>query len=132
MAAFGIPNDELHVFKFWDWVGGRYSLWSTVGLSIALFLGFEHFEALLQGAHQMDLHFQHTPFGQNLPVILALIGIWYNNFWKCETLAILPYDQSLCMLSKYLQQVLHTKRHALGCSLTIFSARRTWNLTGKR
>ena len=93
VAAFGI--DPENMFVFWDWVGGRYSLWSAIGLSIALSIGFERFEELLEGAHAADLHFKLTSFEKNIPVIMALIGIWHRNFWNYESEAILPYDQYL-------------------------------------
>jgi glucose-6-phosphate isomerase len=99
---FGIHRDNM--FRLWDWVGGRYSLWSAIGLSIACYIGFENFEALLAGAHEMDSHFLSTPFRYNLPVTLALIGIWYNNFFQAETEAILPYDQSMLHFPAYFQQ----------------------------
>jgi len=102
VEAFGI--DPVNMFVFWNWVGGRYSLWSAIGLSIACTLGFEHFEALLAGAHAMDNHFKETPLEDNLPVILALIGIWYNDFFEAETEAILPYDQYMHRFAAYLQQ----------------------------
>ncbi len=102
VAAFGINPDNM--FVFWDWVGGRYSLWSAIGLSIALTIGFDAFANLLEGAHQMDMHFRYAPFEQNIPVILAMIGIWYNNFYGYETEAILPYDQYLHRLAAYFQQ----------------------------
>ena len=102
VTAFGIDPD--HMFRFWDWVGGRYSLWSATGLSIACTVGFEHFEALLEGAHAMDLHFRETPFERNIPVIMALIGIWYTNFFDAETEAILPYDQYMHRFPAYFQQ----------------------------
>jgi glucose-6-phosphate isomerase len=102
VEAFGI--DPNNMFVFWDWVGGRYSLWSAIGLSIACAIGFENFEKLLLGAYKMDEHFRSTPFDQNLPVILALIGIWYNNFFGTETEAILPYDQYLHRFAAYFQQ----------------------------
>jgi glucose-6-phosphate isomerase len=102
VAKFGI--DTANMFEFWDWVGGRYSLWSAIGLTIALYLGMDHFEALLQGAFEMDEHFRKTPLEKNLPVIMALIGIWYNNFFGAQTHAILPYDQSLSRFSAYFQQ----------------------------
>ena len=92
------------MFKFWDWVGGRYSLWSAIGLSIVLSIGYDNFEQLLQGAHDMDDHFRNTPFEQNIPVILAMIGVWYNNFFEAETEALLPYDQYLHRFAAYLQQ----------------------------
>jgi glucose-6-phosphate isomerase len=92
------------MFVFWDWVGGRYSLWSAIGLSIACAIGFERFEELLAGAHDMDRHFREAPFERNLPVILALIGIWYNNFFGAETEVILPYDQYMHRFPAYFQQ----------------------------
>ncbi|MXP66482.1 glucose-6-phosphate isomerase [Pantoea sp. Nvir] len=99
---FGI--DTTNMFEFWDWVGGRYSLWSAIGLSIILSIGFNHFEKLLSGAHAMDQHFLTMPSKQNLPVLLALISIWYNNFYGFETEAILPYDQYMHRFSAYCQQ----------------------------
>lgn len=102
VVKFGI--DESNMFRFWDWVGGRYSLWSAIGLSIALYVGFENFEELLQGAFEMDEHFRSAPFEKNLPVILALLGIWHNNFFGAETYAILPYDQYLHRFAAYFQQ----------------------------
>jgi len=102
VLEFGI--DQENIFHFWDWVGGRYSLWSAIGLPIALAVGFDNFTALLEGAHAMDNHFRNSPFDQNIPVILALLGIWYNNFFRAETHAILPYSQHLEFLPAYLQQ----------------------------
>jgi glucose-6-phosphate isomerase len=102
VADFGI--DPVNMFRFWDWVGGRYSLWSAIGLSIACTIGFENFAELLGGAHDMDLHFRSTPFEANIPVMLALIGIWYTNFFGAETEAILPYDQYLHRFPAYFQQ----------------------------
>jgi glucose-6-phosphate isomerase len=102
VSEFGIDTNNM--FEFWDWVGGRYSLWSAIGLSIALSVGFEHFEQLLSGAHAMDKHFAKTPAEQNLPILLALIGIWYNNFFGAETEAILPYDQYMHRFPAYFQQ----------------------------
>ena len=102
VADFGIAGDNC--FGFWNWVGGRYSLWSAVGLSIALAVGFERFEQLLEGAHAMDRHFRNAEHRENLPVILALLGIWYNNFWGAESHAILPYVQHLHRFPAYLQQ----------------------------
>ncbi len=102
VKEFGIHPDNM--FVFWDWVGGRYSLWSAIGLSIACFVGFERFEELLAGAHAMDRHFRETPFERNIPVILALLGIWYTNFFGAETEAILPYDQYMHRFSAYFQQ----------------------------
>ena len=89
---------------FWDWVGGRYSLWSAIGLSIALYIGMDNFEEMLAGGHEMDQHFRSAPLEQNMPVIMALIGIWYNNFFHVDSLAILPYDQGLSRFPAYLQQ----------------------------
>lgn len=102
VKAFGIDKDNM--FIFWDWVGGRYSLWSAIGLSIACYIGFENFSELLQGAFEMDQHFKSTPFEKNIPVILALIGIWYNNFYGAQTEVILPYDQYLHRFAAYFQQ----------------------------
>jgi glucose-6-phosphate isomerase len=99
---FGI--DLVNMFQFWDWVGGRYSLWSAIGLSISLYVGMDNFEALLDGGHEMDVHFKTAPLEQNMPVILALIGIWYNNFFHVDTHAILPYDQGMARFPAYLQQ----------------------------
>lgn len=100
---FGIASENM--FEFWDWVGGRFSLWSVIGLSIACAIGYDHFKELLRGALEMDDHFQNTEFSQNLPVISALIGIWYNNFRDYDSMAILPYDHRLRYLPSYLQQV---------------------------
>ncbi|MCL9669273.1 glucose-6-phosphate isomerase [Rosenbergiella epipactidis] len=102
VSEFGIDTDNM--FEFWDWVGGRYSLWSAIGLSIALSIGFDNFEQLLSGAHAMDNYFAQTPAEKNLPVTLALIGLWYNNFFGAETEAILPYDQYLHRFAAYFQQ----------------------------
>ena len=102
VKAFGIHPDNM--FPFWDWVGGRYSLWSAIGLSIALTIGYDRFVELLEGAHEMDNHFRNTPYADNLPVIMALLGIWYNDFYDSESLAILPYDQYLHRFSAYMQQ----------------------------
>ena len=102
VEAFGI--DKENMFEFWDWVGGRYSLWSAIGLSIACAIGFENFEALLEGAYEMDQHFQKSPFHKNLPVLLALIGVWYNNFFNVQTEAIFPYDQYMHRFPAYFQQ----------------------------
>lgn len=99
---FGIDTD--HMFEFWDWVGGRYSLWSAVGLSIALYIGMDNFEKLLSGAHDMDEHFRTAPFEENVPVILALLGVWYNNFFDADSHAILPYDQYMHRFPAYFQQ----------------------------
>jgi glucose-6-phosphate isomerase len=102
VAAFGI--DTANMFEFWDWVGGRYSLWSAIGLSIASVIGMDHFEELLAGAHAMDEHFRTAPLGENLPVLLAMLGVWYANFWGAESHAILPYDQYLHRFAAYFQQ----------------------------
>tara|TARA_B110000037_G_scaffold25221_1_gene29577 strand:+ start:7443 stop:9080 length:1638 start_codon:yes stop_codon:yes gene_type:complete len=102
ISDFGIV--PAHVFTMWDWVGGRFSLWSAVGLSIALAVGYDHFEAMLDGAFEMDQHFKHSPFKENIPVVLSLISIWYANFHKAETQAIIPYTQYLSRFSAYLQQ----------------------------
>uniref|UniRef100_A0A2M3Z123 Glucose-6-phosphate isomerase n=1 Tax=Anopheles braziliensis TaxID=58242 RepID=A0A2M3Z123_9DIPT len=102
VAAFGI--DTRNMFEFWDWVGGRYSLWSAIGLSISLAIGFDNFERLLDGAHYMDNHFMTAPLNENAPVILALMGIWYSNFYGAETHALLPYDQYLHRFAAYFQQ----------------------------
>jgi glucose-6-phosphate isomerase len=102
VAKFGISTENM--FVFWDWVGGRYSLWSSIGLSIALAIGFENFKALLEGAHAMDEHFRTSPLEKNLPVTLALLGVWYNNFFGAESHAILPYDQYLSRFPAYFQQ----------------------------
>ncbi|HNV88397.1 MAG TPA: glucose-6-phosphate isomerase [Methylotenera sp.] len=99
---FGI--DTANMFAFWDWVGGRYSLWSAIGLSIALYVGMDNFEDLLSGGHEMDNHFRTAPLEQNMPVIMALIGIWYNNFFHVDTHAILPYDQGMARFPAYMQQ----------------------------
>ena len=101
-TRFGI--EEENIFKMWDWVGGRYSLWSSIGLSIAIYIGMDRFEALLQGAYEMDQHFRHAPHEKNMPVILAVLGIWYTNFFKSETHALLPYDQHLHRFPAYFQQ----------------------------
>ena len=102
VAEFGI--DTANMFEFWDWVGGRYSSWSAIGMPIALSLGFEKFEELLEGAFEMDTHFATTTFEQNIPVLLALIGLWYNNFYEAESEAILPYDQYMHRFAAYFQQ----------------------------
>ena len=102
VEKFGIDTNNM--FGFWDWVGGRYSLWSAIGLSIALSIGFENFEALLSGAHEMDKHFRHAPLEQNIPTTLALVGLWNTNFLGAQTEAILPYDQYLHRFAAYFQQ----------------------------
>lgn len=102
VAKFGIDTDNM--FEFWDWVGGRYSLWSAVGLSIALYIGMDNFEDLLQGAFEADQHFLNTPFEQNIPVLMGLLGVWYNNFFDADSHALLPYDQSMRYFADYFQQ----------------------------
>ncbi|HEX9118757.1 MAG TPA: glucose-6-phosphate isomerase [Anaerolineae bacterium] len=102
VAAFGI--DTANMFEFWDWVGGRYSLWSAIGLSIALYLGMDHFEALLAGAHQVDEAFRTGALEQSVPVVMGLLGIWYNNFFGAQSHALLPYDQYLMYFPAYFQQ----------------------------
>jgi len=102
VAAFGI--DPENMFEFWDWVGGRYSLWSAIGLSIAIVIGMDRFEELLAGAHEVDLHFQEAPLAENIPVVMGLLGIWYHNFFGADSHAILPYDQYLHRFPAYLQQ----------------------------
>lgn len=102
VTAFGI--DEANIFPMWDWVGGRFSLWSAVGMSIALAVGYDNFDKLLEGAHGMDEHFRTAPFEENIPVVLALLSIWYNNFFGAESEALIPYTQYLQKLAPYLQQ----------------------------
>jgi glucose-6-phosphate isomerase len=102
VKKFGIAPENM--FVFWDWVGGRYSLWSAIGLSISCSVGFQNFIELLEGGHAMDRHLRKTPFEKNIPVILALLGIWYNNFYRSETHAILPYDQYMHRFAAYFQQ----------------------------
>lgn len=102
VKKFGI--DPKNMFEFWDWVGGRYSLWSAIGLSIALYIGMDNFEELLAGAHFVDNHFRSSPFEQNVPVMMGLLGLWYNNFFGADSHAILPYDQYLLHFPSYFQQ----------------------------
>tara|TARA_B100001059_G_scaffold115631_3_gene115949 strand:- start:20560 stop:22227 length:1668 start_codon:yes stop_codon:yes gene_type:complete len=102
VEKFGI--DPANMFRFWDWVGGRYSFWSAIGLSIAVSIGFDRFEELLQGAHEMDEHFRTAPIEENIPMTMGLIGVWYNNFYGCQTQAILPYDQYMHRFPAYFQQ----------------------------
>jgi glucose-6-phosphate isomerase len=102
VVKFGI--DKTNMFAFWDWVGGRYSLWSAIGLSIALTVGYDNFEELLKGAHDTDKHFSNTSFDKNIPVLMALIGLWYTNFFGSQSEAILPYDQYMHRFSAYFQQ----------------------------
>jgi glucose-6-phosphate isomerase len=101
-VEFGIA--QKNVFKMWDWVGGRYSLWSAIGLSIVICIGSDNFDELLQGAHEVDEHFKNAPLNKNIPVIMALLGVWYNNFFGAESIAILPYDQNMHRFPAYLQQ----------------------------
>ena len=100
---FGILPEN--VFEFWDWVGGRYSLWSAIGLPIVLYLGMDHFEDLLDGAYAMDEHFKNTPIEKNIPMILGLLGIWYNNFFDAQSHAVMAYNQYLRRLPAHLQQL---------------------------
>ena len=100
---FGIESKN--IYEIWDWVGGRYSLWSAIGLPIALYLGMDHFEELLEGAHEMDKHFKNAPLEENMPVMLAMLGIWYNNFFDAQSHAVMPYSQYLRRLPAYLQQL---------------------------
>ena len=110
VAAFGI--DEHNVFGFWDWVGGRYSLTSAIGLSTMIAIGPDHFRDMLSGFHAMDEHFRNAPFERNLPVIMGLLAVWYNNFFGAQTIAVLPYDQYLARFPAYLQQLDHGDRTA--------------------
>ncbi|MEO0831765.1 MAG: glucose-6-phosphate isomerase [Pseudomonadota bacterium] len=118
---FGIVAENM--FGFWDWVGGRYSLWSAIGLSIALQMGFDRFEALLKGAHAMDEHFRRAPLQENMPVLLALIGVWNRNFEGCATHAVLPYDQHLHRFPAYLQQA---DMESNGKAVTLAGAPTAW------
>ena len=125
VAAFGIDTENM--FEFWDWVGGRYSLWSAIGLSIALYVGMDNFEALLEGAFEVDNHFKTAPFEKNIPVMMALLGIWYNNFFHefhAETHAILAYDQSMRYFADYFQQ---GDMESNGKSITIDGKRVDYN-----
>jgi glucose-6-phosphate isomerase len=125
VAAFGIDTENM--FEFWDWVGGRYSLWSAIGLSIALYVGMDNFEALLDGAFEVDNHFKTAPFEKNIPVMMALLGIWYNNFFHefhAETHAILAYDQSMRYFADYFQQ---GDMESNGKSITIDGKRVDYN-----
>ncbi len=102
VSEFGIDSENM--FEFWDWVGGRYSLASAIGLSLMIAIGYEHFLEMLRGMHEMDMHFLSAPFERNIPIIMALLGVWYNNFFGAETCAVLPYDQYLARFPAYLQQ----------------------------
>jgi glucose-6-phosphate isomerase len=104
VALYGIASEN--IFPMWDWVGGRFSLWGAVGLSTCCAIGYDHFESLLKGAHEMDLHFKNTEFSENIPVILALISVWYINFFNAETEVVVPYSQYLTKLVPYLQQAI--------------------------
>jgi len=104
VKEFGI--DENNIFPMWNWVGGRFSLWSAVGLSISLSVGYSNFESLLEGAHKMDEHFKNEPFEKNIPIIMACLGVWYNNFFEVETEAVIPYTQYLNQFATYLQQAI--------------------------
>ncbi|RUT33199.1 glucose-6-phosphate isomerase [Arsenicitalea aurantiaca] len=121
-AAFGIQEDR--IFGFWDWVGGRYSVWSAIGLPVALAIGFDNFSAFLAGAAQMDVHFRTTPLEQNLPVIMGLLGVWYRNVWGFPTHAVLPYDQRLSRFPAYLQQ---QDMESNGKSVTLSGAPVGWS-----
>jgi glucose-6-phosphate isomerase len=103
VTAFGIDPDNM--FRFWDWVGGRYSIWSAIGLPVALAVGYKHFEEFLSGAHAMDEHFRYAPLEKNMPVIMAVLGVWYRNFFDCTSLSIAPYHQDLGQFAAYLQQL---------------------------
>lgn len=103
VSAFGI--DPANMFQFWDWVGGRYSIWSAIGLAVALAIGFEHFSEFLAGAHAMDVHFHTAPLEHNMPVLLALVGVWYRNFFGSTSISIAPYHQDLLQFPAYLQQL---------------------------
>ncbi len=103
VAAFGIAPDR--VFGFWDWVGGRYSMWSSIGLSLTIAIGPEHFEEFLRGGFDVDQHFQQAPLAENIPVLMALIGVWHRNVWGFPSQAVIPYDQRLARFPAYLQQL---------------------------
>jgi glucose-6-phosphate isomerase len=132
VEEFGILSD--HIFPMWDWVGGRFSLWSAVGLSTCCSIGFANFEKLLKGANEMDAHFKTTPFSENIPVILALLSIWYTNFFKAETEAVLPYSQYLSKLVDYLQQaVMESNGKSIdrnGTPVTYETGTIVWGSTG--
>ena len=103
VAKFGIDTDNM--FEIWDWVGGRYSLWSAIGLPIALYTGMDVFERLLDGGHQMDNHFRTQPLSENIPVVMGMLGVWYINFFNSQTQAIVPYDHSLARFPNHMQQL---------------------------
>jgi len=122
VERFGI--DPRNMFVFWDWVGGRFSVWSAIGLSVCCYVGFERFQEMLLGAHRMDVHFRNAPLERNIPVILALLSIWYNNFLGAETEAVIPYDQSMERFPAYLQQA---SMESNGKSTTRLGKRATWS-----
>ena len=132
VAAFGI--DTQNMFPFWDWVGGRYSIWSAIGLIVAIAIGFDAFEQFLAGAHQMDVHFKTAPLEQNMSVLLAVIGVWYRNFFGSSSISIAPYHQDLSLLSRYLQQLdmeSNGKRVDLdGALVSVATAPVIWGDTG--
>jgi len=101
-VQFGVAREN--IFKMWDWVGGRYSMWSAIGLAVVIAIGPDHFDDLLLGAHEADMHFRNAPLAENIPVVMALLGIWYNNFFGAESVAVLPYDQNMHRFPAYLQQ----------------------------
>lgn len=128
VTSFGI--DSANMFKFWDWVGGRYSLWSAIGLSIMLYIGPDNFKDMLLGAHEMDKHFLEAPLEDNLPVLLALLGVWYNDFYGAQTHALLPYDQYMHKFADYFQQVSPPASTVSKLALTFsYAHRETWNRT---
>lgn len=114
VAKFGIDTENM--FEFWDFVGGRYSMWSAIGLSVAIAVGMDNFEKMLDGAHEMDMHFKYTEFSKNIPVVMALLSVWYNNFFHWDNFAVIPYDQYLCYVPAYLQQLVMESN---GKSITI-------------
>lgn len=122
------------MFKFWDWVGGRYSLWSAIGLPIMLYIGPDNFKDMLLGAHEMDKHFLETPLEDNLPVLLALLGVWYNDFYGAQTHALLPYDQYMHKFADYFQQVsscLRVTRHTPTRANTLLHSQGDMESNGK-
>ncbi len=122
VGAFGI--DTANMFEFWDWVGGRYSLWSAIGLSIALTVGMDAFEEMLAGGHAIDEHFRNTPLDRNLPALMGLLGVWHAHFWNAHTHAVLPYDQSMHRFAAYLQQ---GDMESNGKGVTLSGERVTWD-----
>jgi glucose-6-phosphate isomerase len=132
VKKFGI--DPANMFPFWDWVGGRYSVWSAIGLPVALYIGFDRFSEFLAGAHAMDRHFQTTPLERNMPVIMAIIGLWYRNFFRFSSISIAPYHQDLRYFPNYLQQLemeSNGKRVALdGTPLSVDSCPVIWGDVG--